>query len=138
MVYSCARIGAARAMRVEDVFMQNRRLWVRLHEKGGKRHEMPRHHNLEDYLTAYIDGCELREDRKGPPFRTLARSTKRLSATPLPQANAFPMVRRPAEAAVSGTPIDNHSFHATRTPATLNRPPDHNADKRVGNIGRHR
>ncbi|WP_156452155.1 site-specific integrase, partial [Novosphingobium sp. CCH12-A3] len=53
MVYSFARIGAALAMRVEDVFMQNRRLWVRLHEKGGKRHEMPCHHNLEDYLTAY-------------------------------------------------------------------------------------
>src|SRR3546814_5355722 len=49
MVYSFARIGAALAMRVEDVFMQNRRLWVRLHEKGGKRHEMPCHHNLEDY-----------------------------------------------------------------------------------------
>src|SRR3546814_10508754 len=44
MVYSFARIGAALAMRVEDVFMQNRRLWVRLHEKGGKRHEMPCHH----------------------------------------------------------------------------------------------
>jgi integrase len=35
MVYSFARIGAALSMRVEDVFMQNRRLWVRLHEKGG-------------------------------------------------------------------------------------------------------
>ncbi|WP_157632503.1 tyrosine-type recombinase/integrase, partial [Bacillus cereus] len=32
MVYSFARIGAALSMRVEDVFMQNRRLWVRLHE----------------------------------------------------------------------------------------------------------
>jgi hypothetical protein len=43
MVYSFARIGAALAlaMRVEDVFVQNRRVWVRLHEKGGKHHEMP-------------------------------------------------------------------------------------------------
>ena len=30
MVYSFARIGAALGMRVEDVFSQNRRLWVRL------------------------------------------------------------------------------------------------------------
>lgn len=52
MIYSFARVGAALAMRVEDVFVQNRRLWVRLHEKGGKRHEMPCHHNLEEYLTA--------------------------------------------------------------------------------------
>ncbi len=46
MVYSFARIGAAIGMRVEDVYTQNRRLWVRLHEKGGKQHAMPCHHNL--------------------------------------------------------------------------------------------
>ena len=34
MVYSFARIGAALAMKVEDVYVQNRRLWVRLHEKA--------------------------------------------------------------------------------------------------------
>src|SRR3984893_1737353 len=36
MVYSFARIGAALGMAVEDVYMQNHRLWVRLREKGGK------------------------------------------------------------------------------------------------------
>src|ERR1700737_3156931 len=62
MVYSFARIGAALGMAVEDVFTQNRRLWVRLHEKGGKRHAMPCHHNLEEYLTGYLDGAGLRGD----------------------------------------------------------------------------
>lgn len=119
MVYSFARIGAALAMRVEDVFVQNRRLWVRLHEKGGKRHEMPCHHNLEEYLSAYLDGCALREDRKGPLFRTIARGTKRLSDTPLPQANAFQMVRRRALAAEIETAIGNHSFRATGITAYL-------------------
>jgi len=52
MVYSFARIGAALGMTVDDVYTQNRRLWVRLREKGGKRHTMPCHHNLEEYLTA--------------------------------------------------------------------------------------
>ena len=51
MIYSLARIGAALGMAVEDVYTQNRRLWVRLREKGGKRHGMPCHHNLEEYLT---------------------------------------------------------------------------------------
>jgi integrase/recombinase XerC len=46
MVYFFARIGAALGMAVEDVYIQNRRLWVRLREKGGKRHAMPCHHNL--------------------------------------------------------------------------------------------
>jgi integrase/recombinase XerC len=119
MIYSFARIGAALGMRVEDVFMQNRRLWVRLHEKGGKRHEMPCHHNLEEFLAAYLDGCDLRGDRKGPLFRTIARGTKRLSDTPLPQANAFQMVRRRAVAADIETAIGNHSFRATGITAYL-------------------
>ncbi|GLI96105.1 tyrosine-type recombinase/integrase [Methylocystis echinoides] len=68
MVYSFARVGAALAMKVEDVYVQNRRLWVRLHEKGGKRHEMPCHHNLETYLHAYIDGCYL----AGDPMNSLS------------------------------------------------------------------
>jgi site-specific recombinase XerC len=38
MVYSFARVGAALAMRVEDVYTERRRLWVRLREKGGKAH----------------------------------------------------------------------------------------------------
>ncbi|HTV31651.1 MAG TPA: tyrosine-type recombinase/integrase, partial [Methylocella sp.] len=75
MVYSFARVGAALAMKVEDVYVQNRRLWVRLHEKGGKRHEMPCHHNLETYLHAYIDGCGLAADPKGLLFRTIGRGT---------------------------------------------------------------
>jgi hypothetical protein len=41
MVYSFARIGSALGMTVEDVFTQNRRLWMRLREKGGNRHTMP-------------------------------------------------------------------------------------------------
>ena len=56
MVYSFARVIAALGMKVDDVFTQNRRMWVRLNEKSGKRHEMPCHHNLDIYLHAYIDG----------------------------------------------------------------------------------
>jgi integrase len=37
MAYSFARVGASLAMKVEDVYVQNRRLWAPLHEKGGKR-----------------------------------------------------------------------------------------------------
>jgi site-specific recombinase XerC len=96
MVYSFARIGAALGMTVEDVYTQNRRLWVRLREKGGKRHAMPCHHNLEEYLTAYLDGAGLRDDPKGPLFRTIGRGTGKLTRTVLPQANAYAMIRRRA------------------------------------------
>jgi integrase/recombinase XerC len=89
MVYSFARIGAALGMAVEDVYTQNRLLWVRLREKGGKQHAMPCHHNLEEYLGAYLDGAGLRDDPKGPLFRTIGRGTGKLTRTVLPQANAY-------------------------------------------------
>jgi integrase/recombinase XerC len=119
MVYSFARIGAALAMKVEDAYVQNRRLWVRLHEKGGKRHEMPCHHNLETYLHAYIDGCWLASDSKGALFRTIGRGTDELTRTPLPQANAYAMIRRRAAAAGIETKIGNHTFRATGITAYL-------------------
>ena len=71
MVFSFARVGAALGMRTEDVYVQGRRLWVRLNEKGGKRHEMPCHHQLEAALEAYLDGCGLRNE---PRDRCSARS----------------------------------------------------------------
>jgi site-specific recombinase XerC len=119
MVFSFARVGAALAMRVEDVYVQQRRLWVRLREKGGKRHEMPCHHTLEAYLHAYLDGTGIGGDSKGPLFRTIARGTGQLSGTPLPQANAYAMVRRRALAAGIGTAIGNHTFRATGITAYL-------------------
>jgi integrase/recombinase XerC len=113
MVYSFARIGAVTAMKVEDVFVQKRRLWIRLHEKGGKEHAMPCHHNLEDYLTAYLDEMGLRDDPKGPLFRTIPNRGGQLTRTPLPQTNAYRMIARRARAAGIDTKIGNHSFRAT-------------------------
>src|SRR5919205_150710 len=119
MVYSFVRIGAALGMRVEDVYVQHRRLWVRLHEKGGKRHEMPCHHSLEEYLHAYLDGTGITSDPRGPLFRTLRRGTGLLTTTPLPQANAYAMVQRRAEAAGIAPWIGNHTFRATGITAYL-------------------
>ena len=119
MVFSFARVGAALGMRVEDVFVQNRRLWVRLREKGGKRHEMPCHHTLEAYLHAYLDGTAIGADPKGWLFRTIGRGTGQLSRTVLPQANAYAMVQRRALAGGIGTRIGNHSFRATGITAYL-------------------
>jgi site-specific recombinase XerD len=119
MVFSFARIGAALSMKVEDVYVQNRRLWIRLREKGGKRHEMPCHHTLEAYLHAYLDDTAIADDAKGPLFRTIGRGTKQLTRTALPQANAYAMIQRRALAAGIGTKIGNHTFRATGITAYL-------------------
>ncbi len=106
-------------MKVEDVFVQNRRLWVRLREKGGKAHAMPCHHQLEEYLHAYLDGVGIAGDSKGPLFRTIGRGTGRLTRTPLPQANAYAMIGRRTAGAGIATKIGNHSFRATGITAYL-------------------
>jgi site-specific recombinase XerC len=119
MVFSFSRIGAALGMKVEDVYTQNRRLWVRLHEKGGKQHTMPCHHQLEDYLHAYLEQSGIKADPKGPLFRTIGRGTRQLSQNVLPQANAHAMMRRRALAAGLKTLIGNHSMRATGITAYL-------------------
>ena len=43
LVYSFARVSAAVGMRRQDYFRQGTRGWLRLHEKGGKRHDVPAH-----------------------------------------------------------------------------------------------
>jgi len=119
MVYAFARIGAALAMKVEDVSERDGRLWVRLRGKGGRRHETPCHHNLEAYLRAYIEKCGLGADPAAPLFPTIGRGTDSLTKTPLKQANAYVMVRRRAAAAGIEARVGNHTFRATGIAAYL-------------------
>jgi integrase len=119
MIYSFARVGAALSMDVRDVFVQNRRLWVRLREKGGKNHEMPCHHSLEAYLDDYLEAAGLRDHPRSPLFRTIARGTGTLSENALPQANAYAMIQRRAVAAGIDTAVCCHTFRATGITAYL-------------------
>jgi hypothetical protein len=45
---------------------------------------MPCHHNLEEYLTAYLDGTACAAIPSGPLFRTIGRGTGELTRTVLP------------------------------------------------------
>ena len=68
MTYTFARVGAVVAHAVEDYYPEGKRWWVRLHEKGGKRHEMPAHHKLEAYLDEYLDAAGIRDEGKRSPL----------------------------------------------------------------------
>jgi site-specific recombinase XerC len=85
LIYSFALVNAAVSMRVEDYFPQGKRWWLRLHEKGGKHHEMPVHHTLEEYLDAYIEAsprarCSGRQTGKPRPCR-IGRWTGKMPST---------------------------------------------------------
>lgn len=113
MVYTFARVGAALKMRAEDVYVQKRRTWVRLHEKGGKRHEMPCHHNLESYLNVYLESAGIGDSPKTILFPTALGRTGLLSNRTMTQSDAYRMIQRRALNAGIATKIGNHSFRAT-------------------------
>jgi site-specific recombinase XerC len=72
LIYTFARVSAAIGMTVADYYVQGRRSWVRLHEKGGKRHEMPAHHLLETYVDEYLADTGLAADKAASLFPTAA------------------------------------------------------------------
>jgi len=106
-------------MDVEDYYVQGRRWWVRLHEKGGKRHEMPAHHNLADYLAAYIEAAGIGNEKGTPLFRTARGKTQQLTERRMSQPEVYLMVRRRAAGAGIKTKIGNHTFRATGITAYL-------------------
>jgi integrase len=113
MVYSFARVNAMVTMKVEDYYTQGKRGWVRLHEKGGKQHEMPAHHNLEDYIDAYLKVAGIESDKKGHLFRSAKGKTGVLSENRMAQPDVWRMIRRRAKKAGVKTQIGCHSFRAT-------------------------
>jgi site-specific recombinase XerD len=113
MFFTFARVGAVVAMSVEDYFPQGKRYWLRLHEKGGKRHEMPAHHTLEEYLDAYLQAAEIADDTKSPLFRSATRTGDAITANPMRPADVWRMIRRRARKAGIKTQICCHSFRAT-------------------------
>jgi integrase/recombinase XerD len=113
LIYSFARISATVAMQVEDYFPQGKRWWLRLHEKGGKCHEMPAHHILEEYLDSYIQAAEIGQDKKGWLFRTAIGRTGKLTDRPVARANAYEMIQRRAKEAGIATQMSCHTFRAT-------------------------
>jgi site-specific recombinase XerD len=119
MVFTFARVGAATGMDVEDWYFQGRRWWVRLHEKGGKRHEMPAHHNLEEYMAAYIDAAGIAGEKGTPLFRTGRGKTQRLTERRITQPEVYLMIRRRAAGAGIKTLIGCHTFRATGITAYL-------------------
>jgi site-specific recombinase XerD len=114
LVYTFARVSAALHMNVEDYYPQGKRWWVRLHEKGGKQHEMPAHHMLERYLDEYVTAAGIGGDKDSPLFRTLGgRGRTQLTSSRMARQDARRMIVRRAVQAGIITSIGCHTFRAT-------------------------
>jgi integrase len=118
MVYSFARVSAAIGMQVADYYVEGRKAWFRLYEKGGKRHEVPAHHNAADYVDAYIAAAGIAAEKKSPLFRSIDRH-RTLTSRPLDARNSLDMIKRRAKSIGLPDSICNHTFRATGITAYL-------------------
>src|SRR5438128_1392804 len=112
MVYSFARVGAAVTMKVGDYFQHRKRWWLRLHEKGGKRHEVPCHPSLEEYLNAWLTAAGIGRYKKGSLFRTTGKGD-RVGERAMSRFDVLHMIKRRAEAAALPYSTCCHTFRAT-------------------------
>jgi site-specific recombinase XerD len=68
LVYTVARVSAVVGMRVQDYYPKGKRWWFRLHEKGGKFHEVPANHKAEAYMMPIWPRRASKTTRKGRSF----------------------------------------------------------------------
>jgi site-specific recombinase XerD len=112
MCYTFARVSAMVHMHVEDYYENGKRWWIRLHEKGGKRHEVPAHHNAEAYVDEYLDVAGIRHDKKSPLFRSVD-NRRRITENPMTRTDVLRMVKRRAQGAGLPSSTSCHTFRAT-------------------------
>jgi site-specific recombinase XerD len=112
LLFTTARVGAALHCRVADYYPEGFGRMLCLHEKGGKEHRVPVHHQLVEYLETYLDAAGIRDQRTGPLFRSMRGRSGKLTERALDPVNAWAMVKRRAKQADVSQALCNHSFRA--------------------------
>jgi integrase/recombinase XerD len=105
MFYSFARVSAVLKLKVDDYYHNGVRRRLRLHEKGGKEHEMPVHHLLEQILNEYIVAAGLQSGQ--PLFQSVNSLGTAVTGRALNRYNAWAAIRKRAKAAGFLTPVSD-------------------------------
>jgi integrase/recombinase XerD len=111
MLYSFARVSAVLKLKVDDYYHNGARRRLRLHEKGGKEHEMPVHHLLEHILDEYIVAAGLQSGQ--PLIQSVNSAGAAVTGRVLNRYNAWAAIRKRAKTAGFLTPVGCHTWRAT-------------------------
>jgi integrase len=111
MFYSFARVSAVLKLKVDDYYHNGARRRLRLRAKGGKEHEMPVPHLLEQILNEYIEAAGLRSGQ--PLFQSLNLTGTAVTGRALNRYNAWAAILKRAKAAGFLTPVGCHTWLAT-------------------------
>ena len=118
MLYSFARVSAVIGMRRQDYFRQERQGWLRLHEKGGRRHDVPAHHRAAAALDAYLARAGL-DAAPAALFQSVDPAGRRLTGRTLSRRLVLAMIKRRAAPAALPPSTCCHTFRATGITAYL-------------------
>ena len=81
MLFSFARVSAVLSLKRQDFYYQGPRRWLRFHEKGGKEHEMPAHHEIEQTIDEYLSRVGIED--KQPLFQSVNKTGTALTGRAL-------------------------------------------------------
>ena len=113
MVFTFGRVGAVVAMDVRDYHLSGRHRMFRLHEKGGKAHDVPAHHAAREYVEDYLDAAELWQLPREPLFQPVTPDRKGLKGRRMRRFVVYNMIKRRARAAGLPGTTTCHTFRAT-------------------------
>ena len=94
-------MSAVLKLKVDDYYHNGARRRLRLHEKGGKEHDMPVHHLLEQILNEYIEAAGLQSGQ--PLFQSVNSAGTEVTGRALNRYNAWTAIRKRAKAAGFGS-----------------------------------
>lgn len=80
---------------------------------------MTAHHNLEAYLDAYVTAAGIRDDGRGPLFRSAIGRTGELTVKAMNRVDAYRMIQRRAAELGMRIKVGCHTFRATGITAYL-------------------
>ena len=93
--YTGARIGAVARLRRGDLEDQRTQRVLRFREKGGKQREIPVGHDLDRWLSEYVEAAGIDADPKESPlFRSALGTQRQLSLRPVSATSMSLMLKR--------------------------------------------
>ena len=112
LVFSCTRVGAVVGMKVADYYPEGKLWMLRLHEKRGKLHTVPAHHQVVAYLDAYMAAASIGNEKKHPLFRAFTKA-RVMTDAPMTRHAVLQMIKRQAKQAELPDTISCHTFRGT-------------------------
>lgn len=111
LIYTTARVGAVAKLRYGDYCDDGEQFSFRFREKRGKSREIPVRHDLQRFLSQYIQAAEIEGSEKTSPlFRTTLRRTGRFTNNGMTTNDIRRMLKRRLRAAGLPNRLSPHSF----------------------------